>query len=148
MRREPYPIALQSEIMHAVWFAHVLSVLAARRGTSAPLSVWLTGRADEVTAFIGATLDDWSSKRVDTFDATITIREYVAGLHHALRARFRKPVRLACCAADSGDHAVRRVSETVPRASRDTLLDIDRSGDPEDLEATLEIVVPRMPQSA
>ena len=148
MRREPYPIALQSEIMHAVWFAHVLSVLAARRGTTPSLAVWLTGRGDEVTAFIGATLDDWSAKRIDTFDATTAVCDYVAGLHRALRARFRKPVRLACCAADSGERAIRPVHAPLARSSRDTLIDIDRSYEVDDLEPTLEIAVPRFTRTA
>ena len=142
MRREPYPASLQAEVMHAVWFAHVLSVLAVRRGTTPTLSVWLTGRADEVTAFVGATLDDWSAKRVDAFEASDALKGYVAWLHHALRARIRKPVRLACCASDSGEHA--RPHPTP----RDTLVDIEpnASRDPEDTMPTLPFR--RVPRSA
>jgi hypothetical protein len=95
--RSSYPSLLGAQVGHAHRFARTLGALYDDAGPEDASLLWLTGRADEVLAFVDEVLREWAQGAVDATSATIAIEEYLAGLHAAMEPWFGTWYAPTCC---------------------------------------------------
>lgn len=103
-----FPDPLRGVVNHAERFSIALSLveLDESRGTKTgprELSLsetWVVGRADEIKAFVGDVVRDWSAGALSTPAASVTIERYLTSLHRymAIGTALGEPT---CCSPDS-----------------------------------------------
>jgi hypothetical protein len=84
-----YPPVLRSELRRATQLSHELSSLANHVPPSSPLSIWLSGRADEVRAVVGYATRHWDDGLCDETDAADMVSGYVHDLKRSLERQVR-----------------------------------------------------------
>jgi hypothetical protein len=103
-----FPDPLRGVVNHAERFSIALSLAEldeSRDTKTGPREMslsetWVVGRADEIKAFVGDVVRDWSAGALSTSAASVTIEGYLTSLHRfmAIGTPLGEPT---CCAQDS-----------------------------------------------
>jgi len=86
--RSSFPPALRLEVRRAARLSHSLAGLIDRVHPDDACFVWLVGRHDEVRAFVGGVMREWSEGKLDAMRASERIGTYARSLEESIEAFF------------------------------------------------------------
>ena len=117
---------LRAHFEHAERLARVLAALYDSALPGDPARLWLTGRADEIGAFVADVRDAWMQREVTTVRACDSITRYLRSLHRSLESWYGSRFTPSCCdphglALESGIRPGARPDQTAPSPACDTV---------------------------
>jgi hypothetical protein len=83
-----FPAPLRAQVRRAARLSGWLAGIIGRVDPEDESFVWLIGRHDEVRAFVGVVMREWSEGMLDTLRASERIGTYARGLEESARAFF------------------------------------------------------------